>query len=108
MPSTKGLEILLRNTLLTNEEWLRLLEARRDLVRPYLDKFTLPALGSLRCLCSGELRRDHEIWSDLATEAFKNYDSDILMRGIFCGTEHNRRRLGLSFEPESERHIVRA
>ncbi len=52
MPSTDGLEGFVRKDQLTNEEWLGLIEARRSLIKPHLDTFTLPELGSLQCLRS--------------------------------------------------------
>ena len=50
MPSTKGVEVFIRKNPLTDKEWLGLIEARRELIKPYLDSITLPELGSLECL----------------------------------------------------------
>ena len=46
MPSTNGLEILVRD----GRKWLELIEARREQIKPYLDKCSLKTLGSLECL----------------------------------------------------------
>ena len=50
MPSPKGLEMLIRKDQPTNEEWFGLLEARRALIKPHLDSFTLDELGTLHVL----------------------------------------------------------
>lgn len=50
MPSTRGLGVLVRENKLTDEEWFGLIEARRELIKPHLDSFTLQELGSLRCM----------------------------------------------------------
>lgn len=43
---TQGMLLLLRDTPLTNEEWLRKLEARRQLIVSDIDNFALRALGN--------------------------------------------------------------
>lgn len=63
MPSTKGLEVLVRKDRLTGEEWIGLVEARRELIKPHLDSFTFPELGALECLRS-EVNFEHAIQSD--------------------------------------------
>lgn len=50
MPSTKGLGMFVRKSQLSDEEWLNLIEVRRELIKPHLNSFTLPELGSLECL----------------------------------------------------------
>lgn len=50
MPSTKGLEVFVRKNQLADEEWFGLIEARRELIKPHLDSFTLPELGALKCM----------------------------------------------------------
>jgi len=52
MPSTNGLELLVRKTNPDYGEWLELLEARRVLLKPHLDSVTLPSLGVVECLAS--------------------------------------------------------
>lgn len=52
MPSTKGLELLVRKTKPDYGEWLELLEARRSLLKPHLDSITLQQLGDVKCLLS--------------------------------------------------------
>lgn len=63
MPSTKGLEVLVRKNSLTDDEWLSLIEARRELIKPHLDSFTLAELGSFPCLTSESVHY-HEIKLD--------------------------------------------
>ncbi len=63
MPSTQGMELLVRKNQLTDVEWFALLEARRSLVKPHLDTFTLPELGSLKCF-RRELSFTHELRLD--------------------------------------------
>ena len=50
MLSTAGVELLIREGQLTDKRWRDLVEARRKLVKPFLDSLTLPELGALRCL----------------------------------------------------------
>ena len=50
MPSTNGLKMLVRKSNPTDEGWFGLKEPRHELIKPYLDSFTLPELGSLECL----------------------------------------------------------
>ncbi len=52
MPSTKGLELLVRKTKPDYGEWLELLEARRVLLGPHLNSITLRKLGDIECLRS--------------------------------------------------------
>jgi hypothetical protein len=63
MPSTKGLEMFLRKESLNEQEWLGLIEARRDLIKPLLNSFTLRELGALECLRS-ELNFTHALKQD--------------------------------------------
>lgn len=66
MPSTEGLEVLVRKVPLTDEEWLGLVAARRELIKPHLDSLTLPELGSLSCMRS-ETNFTHELRWDALT-----------------------------------------
>lgn len=52
MPSHKndGIRMLTERGPMHPVLWHNLIEARRALIKPYLDTFTLPDLGSLRCL----------------------------------------------------------
>ncbi|OGZ29780.1 MAG: hypothetical protein A2931_00595 [Candidatus Niyogibacteria bacterium RIFCSPLOWO2_01_FULL_45_48] len=66
MPFTEGLEALIgKKGRITDTEWLVLIEARRKLIKPHLDSFTLPILGSLKCL-RNELSFKHEIDCDIS------------------------------------------
>lgn len=63
MPSPEdGLKVFLRAKEVSIEEWLTLLEARANLLRPHLDSITLPELGRLKCL--REETFEHEIGLD--------------------------------------------
>ena len=62
MVSTQGLELFIRKDRLSDEEWFVLIEARRSLIKPYLNTFTLPELGSLKCLCRASFT--HELSMD--------------------------------------------
>ena len=66
MPSTKGLEVFVRKNQLIDEEWFGLIEARRELIKPHLDSFTLPELGTLECMRS-ETSFTHMLRLDIAT-----------------------------------------
>ncbi len=66
MPSTKGLEVFVRKNQLADEEWFGLIEARRELIKPHLDSFTLPELGALECMRS-ELSFTHMLRLDIST-----------------------------------------
>lgn len=50
MPDINGIEMLVRKKQLTEDEWCKLLECRRSLIKPHLKSFTLPALGDLKCM----------------------------------------------------------
>lgn len=50
MPHSTTLELLVRKSELSDESWLQLIEARREMVKRYLDSFTLGEIGSLECL----------------------------------------------------------
>lgn len=50
MPNTTGLDLLARKKTLTTGEWHQLIEARRLLIKPHLNSFTLRELGDLECL----------------------------------------------------------
>ena len=50
LPSEEGLKVLLRKTRLRRSDWHRLLEARRKMIRPFLNKFTLTELGSMKLI----------------------------------------------------------
>lgn len=80
MPSTDTLELLVRNTPLKEPDWLMLVEARRALIKPHLDSFTLPELGALECLEIGSHR--HEIRLG-GPEVTGNPDFSLKTQGIF-------------------------
>jgi|GEM_PF-2540718 len=82
MPSTnKGLKILIRKNKLNDKEWLDLIEARRQLILPHLDSFTLPELASVPCLRS-EISFTHELRFDKPTLTGDNRFS-LKIQGIF-------------------------
>jgi len=66
MPSTKGLEMLVRKNELAYEEWFGLIETRRELIKPHLGSFTLPELGVLECMRS-QISFTHMLRLDIST-----------------------------------------
>ena len=54
MPSTKGLEVLLKHSHFSRKDWEHFLEIRRELVEPFLDVVLLGTLGSQKCLHDGK------------------------------------------------------
>ena len=80
MPSTKGLEKLVRKKKLTNDEWLEMIEARRELIKPHLNSFTLPELGKLECVKS-EGHHLHNLYLDLGCESEGKFS--LKTQGIF-------------------------
>jgi hypothetical protein len=54
MPSTKGLEFILKNSYFSRKEWAEFLEIRRELIKPLLDRLTLETLGNQECLADGK------------------------------------------------------
>lgn len=81
MPSTKGLEVFVRKDQFADEEWFGLIEARRELIKPHLDSFTLPELGSLECMWS-ESRFMHMLRLDVSTSTGDERFS-LKTQGIF-------------------------
>lgn len=63
MPSANGLDVFVRKNQPNDEEWFGLIEARRALIAPHLDSFTLRELGSLECLRS-EISFTHKLAID--------------------------------------------
>jgi hypothetical protein len=81
MPSIKGLELLIRKSQPTDKQWVRLIEARRDLIKPYLDSFTLTELGTLECLRRETFK--HALRLDISTTTGDERFS-LKTQGIFC------------------------
>ncbi|MDO8495649.1 MAG: hypothetical protein Q7S32_04030, partial [bacterium] len=79
MPSTAGLELLIREEQLTDEQWRDLVTARRSLVRPFLDSFTLPELCALRCVMIG----GHESEIGSCSRVTGNNRFSLKTQGIF-------------------------
>ncbi|MDP2593716.1 MAG: hypothetical protein Q8P36_00010 [bacterium] len=52
MPS-RNLQRLIARHIFTTEDWVSLLEERRAMIKPYLDRFTLEKLGDIKCLRNG-------------------------------------------------------
>ena len=52
-PNQEGLRLLFRATPITDEDWLNLVEARKQLIKPHLDTFTLLTFGQTGCLENG-------------------------------------------------------
>lgn len=81
MPSpTDGLKVFLRKGEVEIDEWLHLLEARANLLRPHLDSITLPELKRLKCLRMGTF--EHDLSSDNFNVETVG-DCSLRMQGIF-------------------------
>lgn len=63
MSRPSGLGLLVRPTPLTDQEWLNLLEARRELLQRHLPSFHLAKLGYLQCMHDG-IQGSHELQAD--------------------------------------------
>lgn len=81
MPPTKGIEVFIRKGQITDKEWFELIEARRELIKPHLDSFTLPELGSLECMRS-ELSFTHMLRLDVSASTGDERFS-LKTQGIF-------------------------
>ncbi|MBZ9578220.1 hypothetical protein KJA13_04325 [Patescibacteria group bacterium] len=57
--------MLVRKHPPSDEEWLDLIEARRSLIKPHLDSFTLPKLGELKCLRTESWTEGHDLYDAL-------------------------------------------
>ena len=80
MPSTQGLEMLVRKRSLSKNDWFALVEARRSLIKPHLNTFTLPELGSLECLERESFK--HDLYVD-APKVIGDKRFSLKMQGIF-------------------------
>lgn len=85
MLSTKSLEILVRQHPLTDDDWIQLIEGRRELIKPHLDAFTLPTLGALKCLKIEHWLNDLGHWK--ATDGDERFS--IQTQGLFFLQPHS-------------------
>lgn len=85
-PSTKGLKLLTRTMPLSDQEWLDLIEARRELIKPHLDTFTLKTLGEVKCLRSDNYC--HKIGFNSPEVASGEFN--LSTQGIFRSNYRNR------------------
>lgn len=91
MPSNEGLKLLVSKETIDEVMWYRLIQARRALIKPHLDKFTLPELGSLECLRS-EVGFTHHLAMDTPTVAGDKRFS-LKTQGIFDRAIHADQRI---------------
>jgi len=85
MGQNNGFEFLARNTPLTDEEWVGLIETRRELIKPHLDSFTLPELGALKCL-----RQEGSFLNEIqltVSESTGDTEFSLKTQGIFHAQE---------------------
>ena len=82
MPNTEGLEVLIQKQTLTTSDWLKLIEARCALIKPYLGSFTLSKLGDLKCLRT-ELSFTHRLLDDFALFTAGDHLSALNTQCIF-------------------------
>ena len=81
-PRHEGLELFIRNTLLSQEEWVKALETRCWLVKPYLNEFTLDKLGNVKALHSEGFPREINTWGP-AVVSYPQNEFDLGTQGIF-------------------------
>ncbi|MBU1177190.1 hypothetical protein KKH96_01955 [Patescibacteria group bacterium] len=96
MPTDKdtALRILLRKNKIRKEEWLKLIEARRLLIKQHLNSFTLTELGKTKCLKKNSDRYDYELCAELDFDDPKIISDDdrlsLDMQGIFYPQSWNK------------------
>lgn len=84
MPSTSALQSLFSKQQISNEKWFELLEERRLLLKPYLDKVTLGILGRVGCIQSS-YGGNHTLFDDNTDHPLcePGHDLDLGTQGIF-------------------------
>lgn len=83
MPSYDGgLGVFVRKGKVQIEEWLLLLERRRELIRPHLDSITLPEIGHLMCLRNEAFLHDLRL-DEPKIVATGSEDLSLKTQGIF-------------------------
>lgn len=88
-PGRTGLEILTSRSPLTADEWLELVEARRQLIKPHLERFTMATLGGLECVES-EGGAQHELSID--APKVEGDESSLDIQGMFRESHDAHRR----------------
>ena len=91
MPNTEGLELLISKKSLSEDDWVRLIEARCSLIRPHLSSFTLTKLGDVECLRT-ELSFTHSLRSDVSKATGDRWFS-LDTQGIFCCPKSSIQRI---------------
>ncbi len=70
MPTDKdtafGILVRTRKNEIGEEEWIKLIEARRNFIKPHLDRFTLLELGKTKCLRKNYSGFDRDLCTELA------------------------------------------
>jgi len=96
MPTDKdtALRILLRKNKIRKEEWLKLIEARRLLIKQHLNSFTLTELGKTKCLKKNSDRYDYKLCAELDFDDPKIISDDdrlsLDIQGIFYPQSWNK------------------
>ena len=87
---TDRIKTFLRTTGLEKNEWLQLIEDRRQRIKPHLASFTLGTIGEIDCLRGGPgAASTYRIdWSDPARIGDEDYT--LKTRGIFFPQPRNR------------------
>jgi len=89
MPTDKNtaLRILVRMTKIREEEWLKLIEARRNLIKKDLNSFTLKELGETKCLRKNYDGYDRELCVKLNFDnpeiITNSQELSLRMQGLF-------------------------
>ena len=81
MKRTKGLEMLVRKEQLSQEEWIAIVRARRDMVLPCLNKISFKTLGDVPDSSNHTLGDGNSLkeWPELAVQGV--YDSLVIRKG---------------------------
>ena len=87
MPSSKGFKMFLRKEKLTEDEWFEMIEARREMIKPHLNSFSLQELGRLKCL-DGD-NGQHDVLLDI-NKAVKPNDFSLRTQGVFAAPSASR------------------
>lgn len=85
MPSQdyNGIKLLIKEGPVDEIAWRELLEARRALIKPYLDNFFLQRVAHLRILSTAENQPDHTLETDSPTVQGDCDCLDIRIQGVF-------------------------
>jgi hypothetical protein len=100
MPTTEGIGLLCRKNPLSDEEWYRLIEARRSLIKPHLDSFTLRELGEVKCLEQEGPNRLHSLQVGFLPEVVTGDERfSLRTQGIFYHPWSGDQKIPVDYRP---------